>query len=158
MTLPRKVVIKDGTLLTPPIDTVERLRRHLIDDTRLLSGEAVDIGNGAVEIVIDLSAPGAAFELQFDHPDATLGLKVDPHGLSIVYDNGEGKVPPRYIAAGARPCTFRIFLDVGSMEVFADNGRWTGTKRLPGLAAVRSARLVASAGNVAAALVWQLKL
>jgi beta-fructofuranosidase len=158
MTLPRKVVIKDGTLMMPPIDAVEGLRRHMIDDTRLLSGEAVDLGNGAAEIIIDLAAPGAVFDLQFDHPDVTLGLKIDQHGLSIVYDIGDGKVPPSYIAAGARPSRLRIFLDVGSIEVFADNGRWTGTKRLPGLGAVRSARLVASAGNVVAARIWQLKL
>lgn len=158
MTLPRKVVIKDGTLLTPPIEAVKSLRGHMIDDTRLLSGETVDLSNGAVEIVIDLAAPGAAFELQFDHPDATLGLKVDQQGLSIVYDIGDGKVPPRYIAAGARPSTLRIFLDVGSIEVFADDGRWTGTKRLPGLGAVRSARLIAPAGDVVTARIWQLKL
>jgi len=158
MTLPRQVTIKDGSLMTPPVAAIESLRQHLIDDIRLLSGETVDLGDGAVEIVIDLNVPGAAFDLRFDHPEAALGLKVDHHGLSIVYDIGDGKVPPRYIAAGARPSTLRIFLDVGSIEVFADNGRWTGTKRLPGLGAVHSARLVASAGKVVAARIWQLKL
>ncbi|QFI70327.1 glycoside hydrolase family 32 protein [Sinorhizobium alkalisoli] len=158
MTLPRRLLLEDGALRTPPVAGAESLRRQLIDDHRLLSGEAVDLGNGAVEIVIDLSAPGAAFDLEFDHPEVELGLRLDEQGLSILYDAPEGKFPPRYIAAGARPSTLRIFLDMGSIEVFADNGRWTGTKRLPGFDGIRSARLIAHQGNVAAARLWQLAL
>ncbi len=68
------------------------------------------------------------------------------------------KASPRYIAAGARPSTVRIFLDAGSIEVFADDGRWTGTKRLPGFKGVSSARLIAAEGSVMAAEIWQLGL
>ncbi len=158
MTLPRRVLLKDATLLTPPVEAVESLRQQLVDENRLLSGEAVELGNGAVEIVIDLAAPGADFDLEFDHPEVELGLRLDQEGLGILYDVPEGKLLPRYIAAGARPSTLRVFLDKGSIEVFADDGRWTGTKRLPGFKGVRSARLTAPDGNVAAASVWQLKL
>ncbi|MQW89760.1 beta-fructofuranosidase [Sinorhizobium saheli] len=158
MTLPRRVLLKDGALLTPPVEAVEDLRQRLVDEMRLLTGETVDLGNGAVEIVIDLAAPGAAFDLEFDHPEVELGVRLDDEGLSIVYDIPEGKSLPRYIAAGARPTTLRIFLDAGSIEIFADNGRWTGTKRLPGFEGARSARLAAPEGNVAAAAIWQLKL
>ncbi|WP_034854398.1 beta-fructofuranosidase [Sinorhizobium sojae] len=158
MTLPRRLLLEDGTLRTPPVASAESLRRQLIDDHRLFSGETVDLGNGAVEIVIDLPAPGAAFDLEFDHPEVELGLRVDEQGLSILYDAPEGKFPPRYIAAGARPSTLRIFLDMGSIEIFADNGRWTGTKRLPGFESIRSARLIARHGNVAAARLWQVAL
>ncbi|YCI06069.1 glycoside hydrolase family 32 protein (plasmid) [Ensifer sp. D2-11] len=158
MTLPRRAVLKDGALLTPPIDAVDSLRQDLIDDCRLLSGDKIDLANGAVEIVLDLTAAGAAFELEFEHPDVELGVRLDAEGLSILYDVPEGKLLPRYIAAGARPSTLRIFLDIGSIEVFADHGRWTGTKRLPGFASVRSARLTAPGSNVAAASIWQLKL
>ncbi|PKA44158.1 glycoside hydrolase family 32 protein [Rhizobium sullae] len=158
MTLPRQVLLRDGALLTPPVAAVERLRQRPVDDIMLRSGETVGLGNGAVEIVIDLAAPGAVFDLELDHPDVELGLRVGQEGLSIIYDIRNGKSPPRYIAAGARPSTLRVFLDVGSIEVFADDGRWTGTKRLPGLGAVRSARLVAPQGNVATARIWQLKL
>ncbi|TDW28215.1 beta-fructofuranosidase [Rhizobium azibense] len=158
MTLPRRVLLKDSTLLTPPVAAVESLRQKLVDDIRLRSGETLVLANGAVEIVIALAAPGAAFDLELDHPDVELGLRIDQEGLSIIYDASDGKSPPHYIAAGARPSTLRVFLDIGSIEVFADDGRWTGTKRLPGLNAVRSARLVAPKGNVATARVWQLKL
>ena len=84
-----------------------------------------------------------------------MDVELDGEGLAIVFDAGTGKAPPRYIAAGARPKEVRIFLDAGSIEVFADNGRWTGTKRIPGFSAAHSATL---AGTVAGAKIWQLKL
>ncbi|WP_027999147.1 beta-fructofuranosidase [Sinorhizobium arboris] len=158
MTLPRRVLLDHDVLLTPPVDAVDSLRQDLVDEDRLLAGDKVELTNGAVEIVIDLTAPGAGLDLEFDHPDVDLGVRLDAEGLSILYDVPDGKLLPRYIAAGARPSTLRIFLDVGSIEVFADNGRWTGTKRLPGFASVRSARLTAPKDNVASASIWQLKL
>ncbi|KAI3419766.1 hypothetical protein GPALN_004196 [Globodera pallida] len=36
------------------------------------------------------------------------------------------------ICTGARPTELHIFLDTGSIEVFADGGRWVGTHRLDG--------------------------
>ncbi|KQV33580.1 MULTISPECIES: glycoside hydrolase family 32 protein [unclassified Rhizobium] len=155
MTLPRRVLLEGDTVLTPPVAAAESLRHQLLDDTALAAGKTVPLGTGAVEIVLDLTAPGAAFELAFDHPDVDLGVKLDGDGLAIVFDARTGKTPPRYIAAGAKPSSLRIFLDAGSIEVFADNGRWAGSKRIPGFAAARSATLT---GTVAKASVWQLKL
>ena len=82
-------------------------------------------------------------------------MKLDGDGLAIVFDAGTGKAPPRYLASGAKPSELRIFLDAGSIEVFADNGRWTGTKRIPGFSAARSATLTAAEVS---AKIWQLKL
>lgn len=158
MTLPRQLLLEQDTLLTPPVETVATLRRDLIDSSKLKGQEPVSLGNGAVEIIIELAAPGAAFHLELDHPAVGLGVQLGPEGLVIHYDPPNGKETPRYIAVGAQPSTLRIFLDIGSIEVFADNGRWTGTKRLPGFTGVRSARLSAPAGNIAAATIWQLEL
>ena len=155
MTLPRRVLLDGSAVLTPPIAAVESLRQTLVDDTALAAGKTVALGNGAVEIVLELSEAGAAFSLAIDHPDAELGVRLDAEGLAIIFDAATTKTLPRYIAAGARPSHLRIFLDAGSIEVFADNGRWTGTKRIPGFAAARSATLT---GDVAAAKIWQLKL
>lgn len=155
MTLPRRVLFDGEAVLTPPVAAVETLRQTLLDDAALAAGKTVPLGNGAVEILLDLPEPGAAVDLAFDHPDVTLGVRLDGDGLAIVFDAGTGKTPPRYIAAGAKPREVRIFLDAGSIEVFADNGRWTGTKRIPGFAAARSATL---SGTVTAAKIWQLKL
>ncbi|WP_234187773.1 glycoside hydrolase family 32 protein [Shinella sp. NM-101] len=158
MTLPRRVLLEGDTVLTPPATAAESLRHTLIDSAALAAGNTVALGNGAVEIVLDLCQAGAAFDLAFDHPDVRLGVRVDGDGLAIVFDAGTGKTPPRYLAPGARPSSLRVFLDAGSIEVFADNGRWTGTKRIPGFSSARSATLTAPAGAVAAACIWQLKL
>ena len=150
----------DGATL-PWVDAAAFARRALemsIADHEAASGLTFfdrGIVDAAVEIVLDLTAPGASFALTFDHPDVDLGVKVDGDGLAIVFDARTGSKPPRYIASGARPSSLRIFLDAGSIEVFADNGRWAGSKRIPGFAAARSATLT---GAVAKASVWQLKL
>ncbi|WP_428413917.1 GH32 C-terminal domain-containing protein [Pararhizobium sp.] len=65
---------------------------------------------------------------------------------------------PRYIARGARPMNLRIFLDAGSIEVFADHGRWAGTKRIEGFEPVRSVRLEAAEGYVTSGRIFALKL
>jgi len=96
--------------------------------------------------------------LEFDHSEATVAVQLNEDGLSIPFSVTNAKASPRYIAAGARPSTIRIFLDAGSLEVFADDGRWTGTKRLPGFKGVSSVRLTAPEGNVLAAEIWQLGL
>jgi beta-fructofuranosidase len=158
MTLPRRLMLEGDTLLTPPVASVESLRKCRLDSRGLLYGETVDLTNGCVEIIIDLARPGSAFHLEFDHPEATVAVQVDEEGLSIPYSVANAKTSPHYIVAGAKPSSIRIFLDAGSIEVFADNGRWTGTKRLPGFKGVRSVRLGAPEGNVSAADIWQLAL
>ncbi|MGE6784464.1 GH32 C-terminal domain-containing protein [Ensifer adhaerens] len=155
MTLPRRVLLDGDVVLTPPVTAVESLRRALLDETALAAGGTVALSNGAVEIVLSLPEPGAAFELVFDHPDVELGVKLHEDGLEIVFDTGIGKASPRYLASGAKPSELRIFLDAGSIEIFADNGRWTGTKRIAGIAAARSARLT---GSVTGAEIWQLRV
>lgn len=159
MTLPRKVVWDGSAVLTPPVDAVAGLRRARLDSQRLLArGERLALENGAVEIELDLARPGARFELLFEHPHMDVGVRLNEEGLEILFSDRGGKLSPRFIAASARPSTVRIFVDAGSIEVFADNGRWTGTKRLPSVAAVRSVQLLAEEGAIADARVWQLKL
>ncbi|WP_183755948.1 GH32 C-terminal domain-containing protein [Rhizobium sp. BK181] len=158
MTLPRRVLLDGGAVLTPPLEVVDGLRHQLLDDARLLAGATVEFVDGAAEILLDLTQAGAPFELSFDHPEIGLGVRLDDEGLAILFDTGTGKPSPRYLAAGARPAQVRIFIDTGSIEVFADNGRWAGTKRIPGVAAVRSATMKAPTGGVTAARVWQIKL
>ncbi|MBX4958411.1 glycoside hydrolase family 32 protein [Rhizobium lentis] len=158
MTLPRRLALRGGALITPPIGAVESLRQRRLDAGGLLDGLPVDLANGAVEILLTLAEAGNAFRLAFEHPEAKVEVELNEDGLSIPFSLANAKTSPRYIAAGARPSTVRIFLDAGSIEAFADDGRWTGTKRLPGFNGVNSVRLVAPAGNVLAAEIWQLGL
>lgn len=154
MTLPRELKLSDGALLTPPIGAAESLRSHILDRTRLAAGEVVTFLSGAIEILFELDEPGAPFELELDHPEVRLGVGLTDAGLFIRYGR-EGRESPSYIAQGARPKRLRVFLDYGSIEVFADHGRWAGTKRITGFEPVRSARL--TAGTVSHATVWALK-
>ncbi|CAN7522058.1 GH32 C-terminal domain-containing protein [Pararhizobium sp. LjRoot238] len=158
MTLPRNLLLRDDEILTPPVSAVETLRARLVDESRLMAGDVVAFDNGAVEIVIDLTEPGAAFELVFDHRLVTLGVSVSGQGLSINYAAPEQETGPSYIATGARPQSLRIFLDVGSIEVFADGGRWAGTKRIEGFEPVRSVRIASGVGAIRSARIHALKL
>ncbi|MBX4936445.1 GH32 C-terminal domain-containing protein [Rhizobium binae] len=158
MTLPRRLALQGGALITPPVSGVESLRQRELDAEGLLKGRTVDLANGSVEILLTLREAGNVFRLDLEHPEATLAVQASDDGLSIPFSVANAKASPRYIAAGARPSTIRIFLDAGSIEVFADDGRWTGTKRLPGFKGVGAARLIAPGGNIIAAEIWQLGL
>ncbi|SCB58754.1 beta-fructofuranosidase [Rhizobium aethiopicum] len=158
MTLPRRLALRGGALITPPITGVESLRQRRLNADGLLVGGTVDLANGAVEILLTLHEAGNAFRLAFEHPEAAVAVELNDDGLSILFSVTNTKASPRYIAACARPSNIRIFLDVGSIEVFADDGRWTGTKRLPGFKGISSMRLSAPEGNVRAAEIWQLGL
>lgn len=157
MTLPRTLKLEGGQLLTPPIGAAESLRSHIIDRTRLAAGETVAFVNGAVELLFELREAGLPFDLTFDHPGVTLGLVQDETGLWLRYER-QGRIAPRYIVEGAQVCRVRIFLDYGSIEVFADDGRIAGTKRIDGFEPVRSARLSAAPDAVPHATVWSLRL
>ncbi|MGF0537442.1 GH32 C-terminal domain-containing protein [Agrobacterium sp. ES01] len=157
MTLPRLLQFSDGVLRTPPIGAAESLRSHILDRTRLAAGDFVTFVNGGIELLFELNEPGAHFTLEFDHPTVDLSVVLNDEGLSIVHKQGD-KPSPSYIAARAKPKRIRIFLDYGSIEVFADHGRWTGTKRIDGFEPVRSARLKSDPGVVSHATIWALRL
>jgi beta-fructofuranosidase len=158
MTLPRNLLLRGNEVLTPPAPAVETLRAGMIDDSRLMAGETVALDNGAVEIVLDLAVPGAAVELAFGHPLVTLGVGVNEEGLLISYAAPGQEQGPRYTATGAKPQNLRIFLDVGSIEVFADGGRWAGTKRIEGFEPLQSVRVVSGVRAIRSARIYALKL
>jgi beta-fructofuranosidase len=133
------------------------LRSHILDRTRLAAGERVTFLSGAIELLFEISEAGSHFDLELEHPTLRLGVVCDDTGLWIRHEDKNGAPSPHYLARDARPSRFRIFLDFGSIEVFADRGRWVGTKRIDGFAPVSSALLHAPAGSVQHATVWALK-
>jgi beta-fructofuranosidase len=158
MTLPRRLHYSNGALLTPPIGAAESLRSHILDRTRLASGERVTFLNGTVEILFELSEAGTPFELELDHPTVRLAVVSDDTGLWIRHEDGRDSPSPRYLAQGARVSRVRIFIDHGSIEVFADRGRHVGTKRIESFEPVRSARLTTQKDAVTHATIWALRL
>ncbi|RWC92567.1 MAG: glycoside hydrolase family 32 protein [Mesorhizobium sp.] len=157
-TLPRRLVLRGEFLCTPPVHSVTSLRSGMLDTQVLQDGGRIDLGDGAVEILLELTAPGSTFKIDFEHPDLELGVEQNADGLAILYQATTDRTSPRYLARGARAKSLRIFLDRGSIEVFADDGRWTGTKRLRTFAPVRAGRIAAGIENLAAATAWQLRL
>ncbi|MFB9913401.1 GH32 C-terminal domain-containing protein [Rhizobium paknamense] len=158
MTLPRTLKLQDGHLLTPPIGAAESLRHRVLDRVRLASGGEVVFPNGAVEILFEMAEPGLPFTLNLDHPALRLAISSDEEGLELIHGKPGEDNAPRYLRPGARIKRLRVFLDYGSIEIFADHGRHVATKRLDGFDPIQSARLVAEPGSVAWATVWSLRL
>ncbi|AJY45812.1 glycoside hydrolase family 32 protein [Martelella endophytica] len=158
MTLPRNLVYDptDNVLLTPPIEGVEKLRDHLIDETQLAAGELITLETGQAEIVIELDGSNESFELDLYHNNIEIVIKVDAEGMRLIYLDDIERATPDYVAPGAKPSHIRVFLDIGSVEVFADNGRWTGTKRIAGFDPIHSLRI--RSGGIKTAKVWGLSL
>lgn len=160
MSLPRTLVLEDGALLTPPIGAAESLRAHMLDRTRLFAGHPVSLPTGAAEVLFDLREEGAPFRLDFEHPSVSLALVQHQEGLEILHGKkgAEAAEPsPRYLARRASVSRLRVFIDYGSIEVFADGGRVAGTKRIDGFEPVQSLRLAADADVVTRATVWGLR-
>ena len=158
MTLPRNLVYDaaDNTLLTPPIEGVEMLRDALIDDTALAAGEPVMLEKGQAEVVIELDRNDGPFEIDLYHNNIEITVKIDAEGMRLLYMDDSKSPTPDYFAPGANPSHLRLFLDIGSVEVFADNGRWAGTKRIAGFDPIHSMRI--REGAIKSAKVWSLAL
>jgi beta-fructofuranosidase len=161
MSLPRTLVLEGDMLLTPPIGAVESLRGRVLDRTRLAGGQAVLLPNGAAEISFELSQAGGAFRLELEHPEARIAIAQHQEGLEILHgylDRPLEPPGPRYLARAANARRLRIFVDYGSVEIFADGGRIVGTKRIAGFEPVRALRLTAEPHVVSKATVWCLRL
>jgi beta-fructofuranosidase len=156
MTVPRRLLLADDgkALLTAPVEALTQLRRTKLDEARLASGGWVSLANGAAELHVVLAEPGASFLLELGHPTTKFSIATSNEGIQLLLDVGSGA--KRHVASGARPSDVRVFIDRGSIEIFADNGRWTGTKRLHSLEPFTSVRLTAAEGAVAGAQGWNL--
>ena len=158
MTLPRRLFFKNGELHTPPIPELEALRIELLSFGGVPIGETIPLPDAPVELLIDLAFAGAGVEIVFGHATLELAVRVSGDGLEIRCRESGQTSTPRYLASQEAPSSLRIFIDRGSIEVFADAGRWVGTKRLGGNAPLTSVRLQAKAGDVSRADIWRLNM
>lgn len=127
MTFPRvlRLSAQRDALLTPPIHALEALRRDPLTPGPLPVGPRIALPGGSAEISI-LSAVGAPLRLDLIREGADVSIVVEADGLEIL-DPASG--PARYRVNEAAPTSLRVFVDTGSVEVHADGGRWTGTRR-----------------------------
>ena len=158
MTLPRQLAVRQGVLLVRPSPEVDCLRRELLYERNSAMEEFVSLPDSAIEFSIGLARPGAPMRLVFCHGEFDLAVEVGPDGLEIDYVDPGIKITPRYLASNAKPSVLRVFMDRGTIEVFADDGRWVGTKRLSSFLPVTSARIEAAQDDVSRIEIWRLAL
>lgn len=159
MTLPRCLRLRNGELHTPPIPELADLRGAVLAQGAPAIGERIALPDAPVELSVELAYAGAAVEVIFAHATLDLAVRVSGDGLEIRYhesDKGSTSSAPRYLAARAAPKHLRIFIERGAIEVFADDGRWVGSKRLASTQPVTSVRLAALACDVTRADIWRL--
>ena len=128
MTFPRRLIWRDGRLHMPPIDALSLLRRR-----RLAAGAAalacrLATPDGLAEIDLSGARRGAPFRIAFSHPQGEMALVYDGVNLEFVGPSTAGA--PRAAIDNLSPRDVRIFVDVGIIEVFVDDGLWCGTKRI----------------------------
>lgn len=158
MTLPRRLLLdpRSGALLTPPVEATQALRVRELDGVRLMRSERLALAHGRVELEIDLTREGAALRLDIGHPVNPVAIVISPDGLEIRENGTAGG--SRALAPSARPRKLRIFLDTGSVEVFADDGRWCGTRRIEGTADFSTLALAAEQDAIENIAIWELRL
>lgn len=130
MTFPRRLVWSEGALSTPPIEAVAELRLPQPPRTIPADASPLPLVDGLAEVEIELGEPGVPFRLVFDHPSFGVALDYDGDKLELDFVPPGKRPSPRYFIEDVRPTTLRLFIDVGLIEIFVDNGRFCFTKRI----------------------------
>lgn len=156
MTLPRRFVWRDGALRMPPVESVRDLRAD-VAPVSLADGVAAPLLQGLGEIELAFSAAGTPFTLDFEHPDHGLSLVYDGMTLELVFDPPGNRVVPRYRTAVAALRQVRIFIDVGLIEIYADDGLHNATKRIDSDLPIGGVRLAADPATIEAARLFTLR-
>uniref|UniRef100_A0A183CGT3 Calx-beta domain-containing protein n=1 Tax=Globodera pallida TaxID=36090 RepID=A0A183CGT3_GLOPA len=136
LTLTKEFVLSENGqyLMVRPLPEFASLREK--KQPRVITkGEKLRLVKGQVELVFEFSWDNGreeTFELHLT-PTHTNGKKlefrIDNNGIELkrawVADN------QRLVVYNAMPTKMRIFIDLDTVEYFADEGRWSGTIRLP---------------------------
>lgn len=156
MTFPRRLVWKDGALSTPPITAVETLRLPE-PPVAVAAGGATTIRDGLAEVEIAIAVPGSPFEIGFRHPGFGLTLGYADDTLELFFKPPGSRPSPRYYIEDIQPERLRIFVDVGLIEIYVDDGRWCMTKRIDSDEPVETVTLDAAPGAIASATLRHLR-
>ncbi|HWJ72461.1 MAG TPA: GH32 C-terminal domain-containing protein [Kaistia sp.] len=157
MTFPRRLVWKGGKLFTPPLETVDALRLPAPPTALPPTASPVSLNQGIGEIEIEIGAKGEPFDLAFAHPKVGLTLGFDGHVLELHFKAPGTRPSPRYFIEDIAPAKLRIFVDVGLIEIYVDDGRWCITKRIDSDEPIASVTLSAQPGTIAAATLGHLR-
>mgnify|MGYP000054675421 CR=1 FL=1 len=157
MTFPRRLLWRDGSLFTPPVDTVAELREvAILDDPRALA-RPLALPGGLAEIEIEFTLRGSAFAIEFVHPTHHLTLVSTGSSLELQFEPPGKRTVPRYAIGGAAIMRLRIFVDIGLVEIYVDDGRWCATKRIDSDDPFAFVRILNGAETIKAARAWALR-
>lgn len=154
-TFARRLVWRDGVLFMPPVESVSDLRvRELATSASDLARD-VGLPSGLAEVAIEFDR-AEAFRITLAHPQIPLAL---------VYENGLLELTGDWVRPRAKqvrhavetppPLRISIYVDVGLVEIFVDDGRLCATKRIDSDVPFSAVRLESDAAT--AATVWQLR-
>jgi beta-fructofuranosidase len=155
MTFPRRLIWREGRLHMPPVDALATLRTR-----RLAMGAAalacpLATPDGLSEIDLSGARRGAPFRVLFSHPQCEMALVYDGVNLEFVGASAAGT--PRASIDNLAPRDVRIFVDVGIIEVFVDDGLWCGTKRIDADEPVDTILIDAAPDAFSHVAVWGLR-
>ena len=151
MTLPRRLIWRDGRLATPPIAAVDSLRQG--PPGLLAAGGAATLKDGLAEVALTID-PGSPFTVLLDHPDLPTRVSYDGEAIELHYPGG-GAIKPNYLAAYPGLAAIQVFIDVGLVEIYVDGGRACCTKRVDSPLPFTGVRLSEGA-KIRLAQVWSL--
>ncbi|GLS23373.1 beta-fructofuranosidase [Labrys miyagiensis] len=157
MTFPRRLIWRDGNLFTPPLETVKDLREASILEQPSQLTEPLDLPRGLAEIELEFAARDTDFAIEFEHPTYHLGLVSKAGQLELLFDPPGTRSVPRYSADGAAVRKLRIFIDVGLIEIYADDGRCCATKRIDSDEPVTALHFLTNPATLAVARGWALR-
>jgi len=151
MTLPRRLEWRGDHLATPPFHETRTLRQEILGDFSKTSH--ISLPEATAEIEIELKPDETKFDIHFDIKDHHMVFTIDNDTLSLCYDSHA--TSPLYRAKG-KPRHLRIFVDIGLVEIYADDGRWCFTKRIGNMEKVNFVS-VSTPSKVKKSSVWHLK-
>ena len=152
MTLPRRLLWKDGRLTTPPIAAVDTLRRG--SPVTLAAGAVVSLPSGLAEVTLAIKT-GTPFTLAIYHPSLTTTINYNGDVMELQYPAGVGQNKPSYRAPCPELTTMRVFVDIGLVEIFVDEGQTCCTKRVDSALPFTAVGL-SNGAQIRSAQVWAL--
>jgi beta-fructofuranosidase len=142
LTLPREISFKDGKLLQRPVDELERLRGEKVEAESILKDTAAafeGFEGVAYELSVDFwesSAEEFGVELGTGENERTV-IKYDTVEKKVVFDRTNSGALFAEEFGSVRKCSFisedisfRIFVDVSSVEIFVNDGEEVFTGRI----------------------------
>lgn len=142
LTLPRELSIKEGKIIQKPVDELELLRGEKTEADQVVNNESASFegfGGEVYELLAEFSTSTAeefGIELRVGENEKTV-IKYDTVEKKVIFDRTCSGSSLAEEFGTIRKCdlkselvSFRVFVDVSSVEVFVNNGEEVFTGRI----------------------------